>query len=158
MSGHDRKTLSLSVETAADAVHLGLARHQQGQHPQGGGQLLAQRLGLGGRVALGLLRQRRQVDEATHHPGPLRQRAHQRIEHLVADKAAGASTMNFLRQLGGAIGVNAVGIMLEWRLQAHAALGAPGVLRAFHEVFVLMALVTGLAALAAWRMRPPRSV
>ena len=72
--------------------------------------------------------------------------------------AAGASTMNFLRQLGGAIGVNAVGIMLEWRLQAHAALGAAGVLRAFHEVFVLMALVTGLAALAAWRMRPPRRV
>ena len=72
--------------------------------------------------------------------------------------AAGASTMNFLRQLGGAIGVNAVGIMLEWRLQAHAVLGAPGVLRAFHEVFVLMALVTGLAALAAWRMRPPRAL
>ena len=70
--------------------------------------------------------------------------------------AAGASTMNFLRQLGGAIGVNLVGIMLEWRLQAHAALGAAGVLRSFHEVFLLMAAVTGLAALAAWRMRPPR--
>ncbi len=70
--------------------------------------------------------------------------------------AAGASTMNFLRQLGGAVGVNLVGIMLEWRLQTHAALGNPGVLRAFHEVFVLMALLTGAAAFAAWQMRPAR--
>lgn len=71
--------------------------------------------------------------------------------------AAGAGTMNFLRQLGGAIGVNAVGIGLEWRLQTHAALGAAGTLRAFHEVFVLMALVTAASALAAWQMRPPPS-
>ncbi len=71
--------------------------------------------------------------------------------------AAGTGTMNFLRQLGGAVGVNAVGIGLEWRLQAHAALGSAGTLRAFHEVFVLMALVTALAALAAWQMRPARA-
>jgi len=70
--------------------------------------------------------------------------------------AAGAGTMNFMRQLGGAVGVNAVGIGLEWRLQAHAALGSAGTLRAFHEVFVLMALVTAVAALAAWQMRPGR--
>ncbi len=70
--------------------------------------------------------------------------------------AAGASTMNFLRQLGGAISVNLVGIMLEWRLQAYAARGADGILRAFHEVFVLMALLMGVAAWAAWQMRPPR--
>jgi hypothetical protein len=71
--------------------------------------------------------------------------------------AAGASTMNFLRQLGGAVGVNGVGIVLEWRLQAHAALGAAGTVQAFHEVFVLMALLTGAAALAAWQMKPPPS-
>ena len=70
--------------------------------------------------------------------------------------AAGASTMNFLRQLGGAVGVNGVGIVLEWRLQAHAALGQAGTLRAFHEVFVVMALLTGAAAVAAWQMKPPR--
>ena len=69
--------------------------------------------------------------------------------------AAGAGTMNFLRQLGGAVGVNAVGIGLEWRMQAHAALGQAGTLRAFHEVFALMALITAAAALAAWQMRPP---
>ncbi len=70
--------------------------------------------------------------------------------------AAGTGTMNFLRQLGGAVGVNAVGIILEWRLQAHAALGSAGTLRAFHEVFLLMAVVTAAAALAAWQMRPAR--
>lgn len=32
--------------------------------------------------------------------------------------AQGASTINFLRQLGGAIGVSLVGIVLEWRLAA----------------------------------------
>ena len=69
--------------------------------------------------------------------------------------AAGASTMNFLRQLGGAVGVNGVGIVLEWRLQAHAALGQAGTVRAFHEVFVVMALLTGAAAVAAWQMKPP---
>ena len=70
--------------------------------------------------------------------------------------AAGASTMNFLRQFGGAVGVNGVGVLLAWRQQAHAALGAAGTLRAFHEVFVLLALLTGAAALAAWGMRPGR--
>ena len=63
--------------------------------------------------------------------------------------------MNFLRQLGGAVGVNLVGILLGARLQTHAALGQAGTLRAFHEVFVLMALLTGAAALAAWQMKPP---
>lgn len=71
--------------------------------------------------------------------------------------AAGTGTMNFLRQLGGAVGVNAVGIGLEWRLQAQAAAGAAGQLRAFHEVFVLMALVTAAAAVLAWQMRPARA-
>jgi predicted MFS family arabinose efflux permease len=71
--------------------------------------------------------------------------------------AAGASTMNFLRQMGGAVGVNGVGILLESRLQTHAALGAAGTLRAFHEVFVVMALLTGAAAFAAWQMRPSTS-
>jgi predicted MFS family arabinose efflux permease len=68
--------------------------------------------------------------------------------------AAGAGTTNFIRQLGGAIGVNGVGIVLEGRLHAHAALGAAGQLRAFHEVFVLMAGITAAAAVAAWQMKP----
>jgi hypothetical protein len=33
----------------------------------------------------------------------------------------GSSTINFLRQLGGAIGVSLVGIVLEWRLSLYPA-------------------------------------
>lgn len=65
---------------------------------------------------------------------------------------AGAGTMNFLRQLGGAIGVNLVGILLGWRLQVYGH-SPEGMLRAFHEVFVLMAVLTMAAAGAAWRMK-----
>ena len=60
----------------------------------------------------------------------------------------GASTINFLRQLGGAVGVSLVGIVLEWRLQALP--GAP--LRAFHETFVLLGVITACAIVAALRM------
>ena len=62
----------------------------------------------------------------------------------------GASGINFLRQLGGAVGVNLVGIVLAWRLQVHAA--EP--VRAFHETFALLGTMTMLSALAAWRMKP----
>ncbi|WP_157991551.1 MFS transporter [Caldimonas tepidiphila] len=63
----------------------------------------------------------------------------------------GSSTINLLRQLGGAIGISLVGIVLEWRLAAHAD---DRVLAAFGETFWLLALVTASAILAAWRMRP----
>ena len=63
----------------------------------------------------------------------------------------GASTINFMRQLGGAVGVSLVGIVLEWRLQAHA----DAAVRAFHETFVLVGLITGCAVLAALRMGTP---
>ncbi|MBC8055902.1 MAG: DHA2 family efflux MFS transporter permease subunit [Rhizobiales bacterium] len=60
----------------------------------------------------------------------------------------GASTINFMRQLGGAVGVSLVGIVLEWRLQVH-----PGdSVRAFHETFVLIGLITACAVVAALRM------
>jgi EmrB/QacA subfamily drug resistance transporter len=60
----------------------------------------------------------------------------------------GSSTINFLRQLGGAVGISLVGSVLEWRLRAEAA--SP--LRAFHETFALVGAITALAMLAAWRM------
>ncbi|HKX42948.1 MAG TPA: DHA2 family efflux MFS transporter permease subunit [Burkholderiaceae bacterium] len=60
----------------------------------------------------------------------------------------GASTINFMRQLGGAVGISLVGIVLEWRLQARH--DAP--VRAFHETFVLIGLITACAVLAALRM------
>ena len=62
----------------------------------------------------------------------------------------GSSGINFLRQLGGAVGVNLVGTVLAWRLQVHVA--EP--VRAFHETFGLLASITMVSALAAWRMKP----
>jgi EmrB/QacA subfamily drug resistance transporter len=62
----------------------------------------------------------------------------------------GSSTISFVRQLGGAVGVSATGIVLEWRLQVHGG----NATRAFHETFALVALVTAVAIVAAWRMSP----
>ena len=63
----------------------------------------------------------------------------------------GASTINFMRQLGGAVGISLVGIVLEWRLQERH----DDPVRAFHETFVLIGLITGVAVIAAWRMGAP---
>jgi len=60
----------------------------------------------------------------------------------------GASTINFMRQLGGAVGISLVGIVLEWRLQAQPA--EP--VHAFHETFVLIGAITACAVVAALRM------
>ena len=72
--------------------------------------------------------------------------------------AQGASTINFMRQLGGAIGVSLVGIVLEWRLASHRS-GAmkPATdiaerIQAFDETFLLVALLCAVAVIAAWRM------
>jgi EmrB/QacA subfamily drug resistance transporter len=62
----------------------------------------------------------------------------------------GSSTINFLRQLGGAVGIGLVGNVLEWRLRTHAA----DPLAAFHETFALIGAITACAILAAWRMGP----
>ncbi len=60
----------------------------------------------------------------------------------------GASTINFMRQLGGAVGISLVGIVLEWRLQAQPADPVHG----FHETFVLVGAITACAVVAAMRM------
>jgi EmrB/QacA subfamily drug resistance transporter len=60
----------------------------------------------------------------------------------------GASTINFMRQLGGAVGISLVGIVLEWRLQAQPADPVHG----FHETFVLVGAITACAVIAAMRM------
>jgi len=59
-----------------------------------------------------------------------------------------ASTVNFMRQLGGAVGISLVGIVLEWRLQAQPA----DPVHAFHETFVLIGAITACAVVAALRM------
>ncbi len=70
----------------------------------------------------------------------------------------GASTINFLRMLGGAAGVSLCGIFLEWRLAAHgqvldSASNAPDRLAAFNETFILLAVICGLALVAALRLK-----
>jgi EmrB/QacA subfamily drug resistance transporter len=72
--------------------------------------------------------------------------------------AQGSSTINFLRQLGGAIGVSLVGIVLEWRLALYPSDGGSHSLRAFDETFVFITVISALAVLAAWRMREPQPV
>jgi EmrB/QacA subfamily drug resistance transporter len=62
-----------------------------------------------------------------------------------------ASNINFMRQLGGAVGISLVGIVLEWRIQAEPATPV----HAFHETFVLVGLIMACAVIAALRMRPP---
>lgn len=68
------------------------------------------------------------------------------MEHI----SHGSSTINFLRQLGGAVGVSVAGIFLEWRLKVHVA--EP--MRAFHQTFVLLGGICSAAILAGWRMQP----
>jgi EmrB/QacA subfamily drug resistance transporter len=70
--------------------------------------------------------------------------------------AHGASAVSFMRQLGGAVGVSVVGIVLEWRLRAHAAAGGSA-LAGFAETFWMVAGLSLLATLAAMRMRPAAS-
>jgi EmrB/QacA subfamily drug resistance transporter len=75
-----------------------------------------------------------------------------------------ASITSLLRQFGGAVGVAAVGLLLEWRLRAGGftveSLGSalttpPGALaKPFEETFWLLVLVTLPAVAAAWAMRP----
>ena len=58
--------------------------------------------------------------------------------------------VNFVRQLGGAIGVNLLAVVLEWRS------GAPGLAdaaRPFHECFAIVTLAFALAIVPAWFIR-----
>ncbi len=72
----------------------------------------------------------------------------------------GSSGINFLRMLGGAIGVSLCGIVLEWRLAAHGdslanASSSPARLAAFNETFLMLAALCAMALVAAWQLREP---
>lgn len=71
----------------------------------------------------------------------------------------GASTISFVRMLGGAIGVGLCGIVLEWRLAAqalHPELSAlEARVAAFHESFAMLTVLCLLAFLAATQLRSP---
>lgn len=73
--------------------------------------------------------------------------------------AQGSSCINFLRQLGGAIGVSLAGVGLQWRLAEHGAVLGPegdpvARIAAFDETFLAVGVVIATAILAAWRIRP----
>ena len=73
---------------------------------------------------------------------------------------AGAATINFSRQLGGAFGVTLLALFLEWRQRGFESLdAAAGDLRrdlGYGEGFFIIALVYALALLPAWRMTAPQ--
>jgi DHA2 family multidrug resistance protein len=64
----------------------------------------------------------------------------------------GTGAINFLRQFGGALGVNLLSLILEWRSTVHAA-EADGRTQAFHDSFLALALIFLLAMIPAWMMR-----
>ncbi len=73
----------------------------------------------------------------------------------------GSSVINFLRMLGGAVGVSLCGIVLEWRVAVHGVSltdGAPSAARlaAFNETFFMLAGLCVLALIAALQLRPAR--
>lgn len=76
--------------------------------------------------------------------------------------AQGSSCINFVRQLGGAIGVSLAGVGLQWRLNQHGVvLGQGGDMlahaariTAFDETFLAVGAVIATAILASWRIRP----
>lgn len=67
--------------------------------------------------------------------------------------AYAASSVNFVRQLGGAIGVNLLAVLLEWRLGVH---GAAGATTAFQECFWVVTIAFAAAIAAAWSIRRHR--
>jgi EmrB/QacA subfamily drug resistance transporter len=73
------------------------------------------------------------------------------VQSLTGSELAYASAaVNFVRQLGGAIGVNLLAVVLEWR-SAVAGPGDPA--RAFHECFAIVTLAFALAIIPAWSIR-----
>ncbi len=67
--------------------------------------------------------------------------------------AYAASSANFVRQLGGAIGVNLLAVLLEWRLNVH---GSANAVSAFQECFWVVTMAFGAALLPAWWIRKHR--
>lgn len=68
-------------------------------------------------------------------------------------EAAGSASINFFRQLGGALGVTLLALFLDGR---ERALGAGHALQTMQEGFFLIALIYLAALLPAHRMRPAR--
>ncbi len=73
------------------------------------------------------------------------------VQSLAGTELAYASAaVNFVRQLGGAIGVNLLAVILEWR---SGVLGPADPARPFHECFAIVTLAFALAIVPAWAIR-----
>jgi DHA2 family multidrug resistance protein len=64
--------------------------------------------------------------------------------------AYASAAVNFVRQLGGAAGVNLLAVVLEWRLSVY---GAGNAAAAFHQCFALVTVAFAVAIIPAWRIR-----
>ena len=76
------------------------------------------------------------------------------VQDLPAEELSRATgAITFMRQLGGAFGINLLTFFLDWR---HVAEGASlaGDARAFQQGFWLLAVLFALAIVPAWRLRP----
>lgn len=69
--------------------------------------------------------------------------------------AHGAGAITFVRQLGGAFGVNLLTFFLEWRHRQEGGDFAAEVV-AFQQSFLLMGVLFALTVIAAWNIRPSR--
>jgi len=75
------------------------------------------------------------------------------LRHLEPHQMGQASVVvSFARQLGGVLGVAIMAVFVEWREQSHGA-DAPGILIAYAESFMALAVVLGLASIAALLMK-----
>lgn len=78
------------------------------------------------------------------------------LDILSAEELAlGAGAITFVRQLGGAFGINLLTFFLEWR---HVAAGGDALAEAlaFEQSFWLVALLFLVAVIPAWGVRPAR--
>jgi len=70
-------------------------------------------------------------------------------EHL----GQAAAIVNFARQLGGAVGVNLLAVLLEWRLTTHA--GSADATTAFRDCFIVVTIAFAAAVVPALAIRKP---
>lgn len=139
----DRYPVHLII--VAGLVLMALSFMGTGQVGLGSGLLLIVGWTVIGRIGLGLILPSLNVS-ALRAVAP---------EHL----SSGASAINFVRQLGGTVGISLVGVILEWRLAARgldpADLATPSAtaLGAFQETFIALAALTVIAMVPAWRMQ-----
>jgi MFS transporter, DHA2 family, multidrug resistance protein len=75
------------------------------------------------------------------------------LRHMESHQLGQASVVvSFARQLGGVLGVAVMAVFVEWRQSVYSA-DAPGIIKAYEESFMALAVVLGIASLAALFMR-----